>query len=338
MRKRIQIFGFFSIFLIFLSSALSAEETVQLLPYKRQLLLNSLTRPIKELTIAGEVSGRCIEVLVDLGDTVTSTGVVAELDRTFVKLDLEKNEIAQQKASRQLELEKKTLSRYTTLIKSNSAAQATFDEATLRADIHKLTLDSLKNEEIRLGEVLKRHSLKGPSGWEVVERLVEPGEFVRQGEPVLRLGNFKKLLVSFMLTYEELGLLRQMDRITLYLEEIGQEVEGKIHQVAPDFDEKSRKIPVDLIIARKSPSLDAGLRGGLRVQLTIDGKEEADTFVIPFSALTSRYEANWLVTADGQRKKVILLGKSGDGQDAIVAGSNLIAGQSFLAFPDLLNQ
>jgi RND family efflux transporter MFP subunit len=329
-----RIISVFLVLFLNLFSPVLAEETVELLPYQRLLTLTSFTRAKAELSVAGEVSGRCTRILVDRGDIVPPSGVVAELDSTFVRLDLEKNSIAQKQARLQLDLEKKTLSRYTTLMQSNSAAQATFDEASLRADLHELTLESLKNEQARLKETLDRHTLYGPPGWQVVDRFIEEGAFVHQGEPVLRLGDFRQLLMHFMLSYEELELLQKMTSISLQFPELSITAPGQIYRVSPDFDAKSRKIPVELILSPPATFSAASLRGGLRANLTIAGREERGSFVIPSSALISRYEAHWLVKADGQRKKVIVLGTNEDGQQAIVTGNELIPGETFLAFPE----
>lgn len=322
------------VFFLYLFSPVSAEETVQLRPYHRQLSLTGFTRAKAELSVAGEVSGRCTRILVDRGDIVPPSGVVAELDSTFVSLDLEKNKIAQQQARQQLELEQKTLSRYTTLMQSNSAAQATYDETSLRAALYELTLKSLKNEQVRLKETLDRHTLYGPPGWRVIDRFIEVGTFVHQGEPVLRLGDFRQLLVRFMLSYEELELLQKMTSIIFQFPELKATAEAQIYRVSPDFDAKSRKIPIDLIVSPPATFSASSLRGGLRTILTIVGKKEIGSFVIPISALVSRYEAHWLVKADGRRKKVILLGKNDDGSQAIIAGKELAAGETFLASPE----
>jgi len=87
----------------------------------------------------------------------------------------------------------------------------------------------------------------GLPAWRVVERFVEEGAFVHQGEAVMRLGDFRQLLVSFMLSYEELDFLRKMEEITFRFPELEVTAEARIHRISPGFDAKSRKIPVDLI-------------------------------------------------------------------------------------------
>ncbi len=322
----------FVLFFLCFLTPVSAEEIVELRPYHRELSLTGFTRAKAELSVAGEVSGRCTRIVVDRGDMVPPSGLIAELDDTFIRLDLEKNSIAQEQARRQLELEKKTLSRYTTLMQSNSAAQATYDDASLRAELYELSLKSLRNERARLQETLDRHMLYGPPGWQVIDRLIEEGAYVRQGETVFLLGDFRQLLVRFMLSYEELELLQKMTAIVLDFPELNATGEAQIYRVSPDFDAASRKIPVDLQVFPSAP-FTASSRGGLRTILTLVGKEQPGSFVVPVSSLISRYEAHWLVQADGQWKKVILLGTRDAGRQAIIGGEDLVTGETFLLSP-----
>jgi RND family efflux transporter MFP subunit len=323
----------FLIFFISVYSSPRAEELVKLRPYARQISFTGFTRPVKELSIAAEISGKYTAVLVDVGDSVGDGGVVAEIDATFVRLDLEKNKIAQKQTELQLALANKTLARFKNLINKNSTAQATYDETVLNAEVLELTLKILKNEQERLTEQLERHTLRAPVGWRVTQRLVEPGEYVRQGEPILRLGNFQTLIIPFLFTYEELSLLQRMERLTLYLPDIDGEIEAEIYRVAPDFDENRRKISVDLMVTKEAMDSNAVLRGGLRTQLRIKGKTEQNSFTIPSTALISRYDAHWLLSPEGKQQKVILLGTIEDGRDAIVNGGDLTAEDLFVANP-----
>lgn len=310
-----------------------AQELVTLRPYNRQVAFSGITRPVQELTIAAEVSGKFTAVPVDVGDVVGGSGVVAEIDTTFVKLALEKNKIAQQQTGLQLVLAKKNLARFQNLITQKSTAQATYDETVLSAQVLELTLENLKNEQETLTEQLQRHTLRAPIGWSVIQRHVEPGQYIRQGEPILRLGNFQSLRIPFLFTYEELVLVRNMAKLKVALPDLGSEAEAELYRVAPDFDEKSRKIAVDLRIIEKEVAANPALRGGVRGQLTVEGKTEQHSFLIAAAALVSRFEAHWLVDPEGKQRKVVLLGETKDGKDAIVYGSELIPGDQFMANP-----
>jgi RND family efflux transporter MFP subunit len=314
--------------------ASSAEKLAYLRPYQRELSLTGFTRPRQTVTVTSEVSARCLLVAVEVGDRIDRSGLLAELDTTFVRLELAKNSVAQQKAARQLELEKKTVARYNSLIDQRSAAQATYDEASLKADVLELTVSELKIEATRLSEMLKRHTLKGPPGWEVMERYVEPGEYIQQGAPVVRLGDFSSLLVPFLLTRQEVALLQEEATIDLHCPDLGDRVAGRIHTIGPGFDEKSRKIPVEILVDGSTEKGDHFLRGGMRVLLKLAGRTEKDLFVVPTKALVSRYDAHWLLTQEGHRVKVIVLGENGEGGYATITGNSLKAGDAFLAQPE----
>ncbi|MDJ0623384.1 MAG: efflux RND transporter periplasmic adaptor subunit [Desulfocapsaceae bacterium] len=310
-----------------------AQELIELQPHARELLLTGFTRPVVKMTLTAEVNGKCREMRVDVGDVVPGDEVVSTIDDTFVRLDLEKNSIERRKTMRQLELEEKNLSRYTSLIQENSTAQAIYDEALQNTQILELTLQGLRAEKDRLEELLTRHTLTAPEGWRVIERFIEPGEYIRQGDPILELGNFNTLIVPFMLTYEELELLRNMENITLFFPDVQRSLNAEIFRVSPYFDSQKKKIRVELKTLETLIDQNSLNRAGLRAQLRIRGKIENTAFQIPFSALINRYEARWVVTEDGTRHKVILLGKSESGDQAIISGSTLRPGKRVLILP-----
>lgn len=309
-------------------------ELASLRPYARQIRFTGFTRPIQELTLAAEISGTYTAVSVDVGNVVGGSGVVAEIDATFVRLALQKNTIAQRQTELQLVLARKNLARFQNLIDKKSTAQATYDETVLSTRILELTQEKLKNEQENLTQQLRRHTLRAPVGWSVIERYVEPGEYARQGEPVLKLGDFTSLYIPFLFTYEELRLLQEMAGPIITLPDLGNAVAAKIYRVAPDFDDKTRKIAVDLRIAAEEVAANPALRGGVRGELTLSGKTEPHTFLITSNALVSRYDAHWLIAPDGQQRKVLLLGMTEDGKDAIISGIGLTKGARYITNHD----
>lgn len=336
-KKHLLIFLQILVFQMLPLSAL-CQETVALRPYSRTVTLTGFTYPLQEMTITSEVSGRCLKIFADIGDTVPENGRLAEIDTTFIQLDIEANRIAREQTSRQLTKEEKSLARYTTLLSQKSTPQAQLDEVALAADLYRINLKKLHNEAARLQEQLARHSLTGPPGWQLIERYAEAGEFIQAGKAVARLGDFRRLLIPLAVTYGELQAISQLDSLKLYLPDIDVTVAGAIYRTSPLFDPKTRKIQIDLIIEAYHERLQVPLRGGMRAELQFATEEKTAAFLVPSSALISRYEAHWLMRPDGTRMQVIFQGQSNDGQHAIISGSELSAGQRFLADPDTFGQ
>jgi RND family efflux transporter MFP subunit len=318
------------LFIFFFFSNGHAEALFELRPYSRDVTFTGFSRPVTSMTVSSEVNGQCVGVFVDVGDPVPENNMVVQLDNSLTLLDLEKNRIAQDRARRQLAEEKNTLSRYTRLIDNASTAQATFDEAKLQADLYTYSLESLRVEEKYLREILQRHEVHAPPGWLVTKRLIEPGEYAHAGEPLLEIGDFRQSIVPFLLTEQELAVVQKMASFGLHLPDYGFDVNAELHRISPVFDPASRKVEVELRFVA-----DARLpkRGGLRCLLTLSTGRVENQFVVPMAALISRYEAHWLVTPEGERRKVIVLGNLEDGIFAVVTGKGLTAGQRYQETP-----
>lgn len=311
-------------------------DLVELRPYYRTITLTGFTYPRQEVTISSEVSGRCESIYADIGDEIPENGVLAEIDTTFINLDLEANKVKQEKAKRQLAQEEKTLARFTSLRRKESAPQAQLDEAELAADLNRIEIKELQNEAKRLREKLIRHKITAPVGWLVIERFVEQGELVQEGKAVARLGDFRQLLIPLAVSYSELLAIEATSSLHVELPDLGLSIPAVIYRISPVFDARTRKIQVELLIEARRPAPDNNqdiIRGGMRVHISFKSQEESNSFIIPASALINRYEAQWLMKPDNTMIQVILIGTEDDGKLAIISGETLKAGQRYLADP-----
>jgi len=123
-----------------------------------------------------------------LGDALGPDGLFCRLDDVFVQLDIETNRIALLQAERQLKFDESELARYRKLVKKKFTSRTQLDELELRRDQDMLEIQALKTKAAILKERLARHTITGPPGLLVVQRSVEPGEWVTPGSPLAVLG------------------------------------------------------------------------------------------------------------------------------------------------------
>lgn len=295
----------------------------------RRSTLTGFTRARNSMTLISEENGRVERVLADVGDTLGEDGMFAELDTTFIKLDLAGNRADQQRLRSDLDYNKKEMDRYEKLVQTKTAAQSTLD-SNVRA--HESALQQLRAKQIDervLMERLDRFSLKGPAGWKVVTRYIEPGEWVTKGEKVAELGRYDVLLVPFALTSGEYRALREQgDEVSLTLADLDLTAKAKVERVSPGFDPETRKINVDLEISEG----DFEFRGGIRTELTINLPDPGGAVLVPATALVKAYEEHFLMTPDNQRVRVVLLGSAEDGMRR-VTGQDVRPGDRFLVNP-----
>lgn len=306
-----------------------STETFVVTGAARTATLTAFTRARNSMTLVSEVSARVEDVPMDVGDVIGGNGVFAHLDATFIKLDLEKNRADQQRLKSDVDFYGKEKQRYGDLVKSRTAAQSTLDSHERDHTSAKQQLKALQVEERRLMEQLSRHTLKAPAGWKVTARHIEPGEWVNVGDKVAELGRYDVLLVPFALGSGEYRALKEMGaELTLRLPDLDMTVKAHLERVSPGFDPETRKINADLQI----DSGDFEFRGGLRTELTLKLPDPGGSVLVPKSALIKAYEEHFLMTPDGKRVRVVLLG-SGGNETRRVTSPDVRPGDTFLKFP-----
>ncbi len=290
------------------SSTVLAQTVCRAETAKTTLTLTGFTRPQTFLDLTPEVTGRCIEVRADVGDPVPGDTVFARIDPTFTTLKLQANALARTRTEKSLAFDKKQVDRYRKLVTTKASAQTRLEELELQYEQTLLTLRELETEQEQLGETLARHTLHAPAGWLVIERRIEPGEWVRAGQKVAEIGDYQNLVVPIVLRPEELHSLQSADRFPLYIVDSDIQGTGTLRRIAPNFDPVTRKTKADIALSNATLEQLADKRGGLRVEIPVSLKDPMHAFLLPAEAVEERYEENWLTRENGQTFRVIVLG------------------------------
>ena len=302
-------------------------------PAMRQVALTGYTRARRMVDIVSEEAGRCVKVAADIGDVIGKDGVFAVLDKTYINLAIEKNQVDQKRLKKTIAYNAKEVRRYTQLVSRDTAAQSKLDELQNRLDQSEFQLQALRVEEANLRERRERHVITIPAGWNLVEREVEPGEWVSVGRHLGKAGDYRTLLVPFSLSPEELAALKKLEYgPSLHFPEEGKNgatLKAKVERISPAFDPATRKTTVDLAVSQ-------GLyenRGGLRAQLILMIPDASGAVLVPSSAVSERYEEFWLTRENGQLVRVVLLDR-GPNNTSRVRSPEIKPGDKFQVHPD----
>lgn len=300
------------------ASAGAADAAVPALvtaaPAMRDSALIGFTRALAELPLVAETDGRVQEIFFDVGDTVDERGRFAQLDTTFLQLDIEEVIAQQDRLRSQAAFDQREVARIRELVRQNSASASQLDalEQSLLDNDHALRALDVKRRILE--ERAVRATVTAPVGSRITGRQIELGQWVHAGETVGRAADFSTLLVPFALTPEQFAALEQTrDNLRLELldpidgaTDAAREtwVTARIYRVNPGFDPETRKIAVDLALNQAPPAA----RGGLRVRLRLTLPEATGAVSLPSAALGSSYEELWVIREDGRRVPVLRLG------------------------------
>lgn len=308
---------FFLPALLICAASVSAQETIRVKPARKQIELTGFTRSAAVMTLAPEVSGRVQTVRYDVGEVAAKIPFI-EIDPTFIDFQIQatrealnKVKAVKEKNESSVAFYKKELARYQRLLRADGATEVQRDQAEenlnqTRLDAARLTAEAaeLKVNLAELMERKARHQIFAPEGWILIERRVEPGELVDAGTPVGRAADYRTLTVPLAVSGQELDAIRDMPEVFEARLE-GKPVETRLDWVNPEFDERTRKLAVELVLVK----YDGPRRGGLRFSLPL--QVPADGVWIAKSAVVNRHENPRVTLKEGgERVNIMVLGES----------------------------
>lgn len=320
-----------------------SEEVLRVKKATKEIRLSGYTRREGKMTVSSEVSGKVLKVNYDIGQPVGEKAFIV-LDHTFISLQIDStshsltklNIRLKQIRSRVSYLEKEFL-RADTLYKGDKVSEVKRDLAAQEFDQARFELESNMQgkamAEITLKEFKEqknRHSVYAPKGWIVTSRMVEEGEIVQKGRPLAMVSNYRDLVVPLSVSNQELLAIKALPKeFEADLE--GKPVKTRIKWINPEFDNKIRKLNIELLI--RDYLLEK--RGGLKFTLPLRLKTEG--LLVPKAAVTSRYD-NPKVTLKENSKVISLLVRGQIGDHLLVAENSHLTPGTELVLPQPLDQ
>ena len=299
-----------------LDLALGQEDLV-VQPAKRNLTLTGYTRSQTTVTLSAEVSGRVVKINYDVGRIIDQLPYL-DIDPTFIDLEIdstrkqiEQLQVTRQKQRSRINYLKKDFDRIDKLFQRGSTPESRLD--TVRQELDQARFDSravgveIAMTQTRLRELQERksrHTIYAPQGWIVIAKLVEVGELVTVNTPIARVADYDHLVVPLSVTAEELAAIQQLGR-EFEVELDGQQARAAVDWINPEFDEKTRKLSIELALR----SYPGPKRGGLVCRLSLQTATE--NLWVPKQAVISRYEnPRVILKPSGTEVQVLVLGQT----------------------------
>lgn len=279
-------------------------------------LLDGAVEAVNQGTVAAQTSGRVTEILYDVNDFVPAGAVIMRLRATEQQAGLKQAEAALQEA-RARELEAQTrYKRIAAMYERQVVAKATFDEATAARDSAVARLGSARAALDTAKEGVSYTEIRAPYAGVVTKRLVEPGESVHPGTPLMSGLSLQYLRVSVDVPQSSIDAVRRIKRAAVYID--GRRIEVSKLTVFPEAAKPSNTFRARLEL----PENAADLYPGMFVKVGfITG--EAQRLLVPLSSVVERGEvtAVYVVNDDGRTSlRQLRLGHRFENEVEVLAG------------------
>lgn len=287
-----------------------------------QLVVESIGRlmPNREVTLSSEIGGVVEKYMADTGDAVKKDQILLRIDPTDYRLALKEAEANLAMAQSRLELAAKTYERSKTLLPREVITPEDFD----RVEVEYLTARaSLKRVEVLVDiakERLKKTRIHSPFSGLIAERLIEIGQTVGAGQPVMTLLDLNPMRVKIYLAEQDYVQLERDDPVRIIVEAYPGEVfSGRIDRIDIKADERTNTFGIEILLKNSNLMFKAGMTA--RVGITIN--TIPDTILIPQSTVLYKKDRKQVFVVGKDRRaelRLVELGRSKDDRIQITKG------------------
>jgi len=247
----------------------------------------------RKATISAEVAGKIEAVYFDVDDAVQQGDVVLRIRDLEYRSRLEQARAALAEAEANLQEMQLEYDRNQDLRRQKLISQAVFDKTSASLKAAQARMTSAQAELAKAREQLGHTVVRAPYSGVVVERQVEPGEYVRPGQAFMTGYAPDQLRVDVNVSQSVIASLRSGRKARVVLLEDGNRVEVERITIHPFADSKSHSFPVRLDLAPATSRLFPGML----VKVVVD-IGDTSRLLVPGQAMVSRSEINAVYVED----------------------------------------
>ena len=292
-------------------------------------------KPDEEVVVSSEIDGILRELKVQEGSVVSKGMLLAQINDTDYRLELSRAEAALRQVNASLANAKVEFERKEALYKEALVTRQQYDDMVARRLLAEGEVDRAGGTLDLAREKLAKTKIHAPIAGIIREKKVTPGDYVRNGTPLLYLTRNNPIKLSFTVSEKDVARLKTGQECLFKVDAFPErEFKGKLSVIYPNLEERTRSLQVEALV----PNPQLLLKPGLFARVTLYTGGAVDKAIVPVTALL--YENNkikvFVVEGDQAKERIVQVGgKYGEymeiveglkgGEQLVVVGQNNLA-------------
>jgi len=256
--------------------------------------VDGIIEAVNQATVSAQTSGRVAEILYDVDDVVPAGAVIVRLKGTEQRAGLKGAEAALTEARARNAEATTSYQRIADLFQRRVVSKAQLDQATANRDAAAARLAAAEAGLTTVCEGVGYTEIRSPYGGVVTKRLVEVGETVSPGTPLMTGLSLRDLRIETTIPQGIVMQVRKLKQAAVYVGD--QRIEATKITIFPEAATPSSTFRARLDLPPGAIDLAPGMY--VKVGLVIG---EADRLLVPASAVTERSEVTgvYVIDSDG---------------------------------------
>jgi membrane fusion protein (multidrug efflux system) len=223
---------------------------------------------VQGVTVAAELGGKIVGIDFESGERVKAGELLVQLDTSTEEAQLRSAEAAARLARINLDRTRDLLAKQTISKSEFDTAEAEFKQATAQAD--------------NVRAVINKKTVRAPFAGQLGLRLVNLGQILKEGDPVVTLQTLDPIYVNFSLPQQRFSILAPGTIVRVSTDAASDQLfTGKINAVNPEIDPVTRTVRVQATIH----NVDETLRPGMFARVEVMLPNEQEVLAIPATAV-----------------------------------------------------
>jgi membrane fusion protein (multidrug efflux system) len=225
---------------------------------------------VQGVTVTPDIPGIAREIAFESGAVVTNGALLVRLDTSSEEAQLRALEA-------QEELGRLNLARERSLRTQNMVSQSELDTA-------EATLKQSQGNADAIRAAIQKKTIRAPFGGRLGLRLVNLGQYLDTGKPIVSLQSLTPVYAEFSLPQQELARLKTGMKVRVTTDAYpGRQFDGALTAINPDLDQHTRSVGLQATFDNPEQLLRPGMFARVEVLLP----EEQAVLVIPATSVLS---------------------------------------------------
>jgi len=266
---------------------------VQLVRTPLERSVDGTIEAVNQATVSAQTSGRIAEILYDVNDVVPAGAVIIRLKGTEQRAGLQAAQASVTEARARNTEAATQYQRIADMYQRRLVSKFQFDQAAANKDAAAARLEAAEAGATSAHEGVGYTEIRAPYGGIVTKRLVQVGESVGPGTPLMTGLSLKDLRVNFNIPQSIVGQVRQFKKAAVYVG--SNRIESDKITIFPEAATPSSTFRARVDLPPGAVDVAPGMY--VKVGLMIG---EAGRLVIPVSAVVERSEVSGVYVIGAQ--------------------------------------
>lgn len=223
---------------------------------------------VQGVTVSAEMSGRIVKIDFEPGSNVKTGDLLVQQDTTTERARL-------RSARATLALAQNELKRSKKLIQRRTISQSQFDKDFATFSQAQAEVDNIKT-------IIEKKSIRAPFAGKLGIRLVNLGQILNEGDPVVSLQALDPIFANFYLPQQRLSQIKEGFTVRLTTDSaVDEKIEGQITAINPEVDARTRNVRIQATV----PNPGEQLRPGMFANVSVVLPARAPVLSIPATAV-----------------------------------------------------